>query len=1612
MYQRSTGQPVSVSRTFVVAEASNQYLLRLSNLGVSSAVVTLNGQQVFGPSDFGGKPPRLERQVALRSGNNTLAVELRGAPGSRLTVEIEAPGGTDVTPPIISATANPAPNASGWNNSDVTVTFQCTDSGSGIATCPAPATVTNEAANQVVSGTAVDKAGNSATASVTLSIDKTAPLVTAAQSPGANAAGWNNTPVVVTFSATDSLSGLPVGNISAPVTLAAEGENQFATGHATDRAGNTSTATHAGINIDRTNPGISASLIPEPNANGIVSSAVTVHFACADSGSGIAICPTDQLITAPGLHPGVSGTATDRAGNSASATTSSFIIQTGTPTITSSVSPPPNGAGWNNTPVTVHFTCLEAGSPLDGCPADVVVSTEGPGQTLTGTVIDGAGNTASVTTAPFSIDLQQPSITVALSPAPGVAGWNNSPVTAHFVCSDTVSGIASCPADQVVATEGVYVTVTGTTTDLAGNAGVITSAQFRIDSSGPFVTVSLSPSPNASGWNNSPVTAHFTCADAGSGVATCPADQTISVDGTQTITGSATDNAGNSNSASATLSLDQTPPVLNFARSSGTVTVPELSISGTASDSLSGLRGVTCNGVPASVAGPQFQCDATLTPGNNSITARATDVAGNPTSSGLSLNYLPQPKVTITAPANLSYFNISPTTVSGTVDDATATVTINSIPAPVSGGFFSIPLPLAEGPNIITATATSASAAVSTDTVEVTLDTAPPHVTITSPADGFITTDDSISIAGNVNDIVVGTVNDQQAQVSVNGASASVANRTFLAASVPLTLGPNTIEAIARDRVGNSVTTQISVIRQTPAAQPRIRLVSGNGQKGVIGSPLAAPLVIELTDGRGNPIPSKPVIFKVTQNDGMISSGGDPATTVIGTTNGQGRAEAHWTLGHRAGAGGDVVEAYSVGFEGTAIFNASGGQGEAGKIVVDTGNDQMGAIGQALPKPFIAVVVDGGNNRLAGVPVTFTVQQGGGSFDGMSTFTTTSDSDGRVAATLMLGLQEGSANNLVEANFAFNTGAPAAFSASGRAPGNAADTTISGVILDNSNQPIEGVTVRAVLTNVVRSNLAAVQAATAVPTDAHGLFTIPQAPVGLVKLLIDGTTAQREGVYPSLEYDLVTVAGHKNDVGQPIYLLPLNTANQLCVTQTTGGGTLTIPEAPGFSLTFGPGQVTFPGGAKSGCISVTVVNGDKVPMVPGFGQQPRFIVTIQPAGAVFNPPAPITLPNVDGLKPRAVTEMYSFDHDIGSFVAIGTGVVSDDGRVIRSSAGVGVLKAGWHCGGDPAANGTVADCGVCNLCVNNKCTVDDSQTPSQASPNDCVKQVCQSGSVSSTPDNSETPSGMASVCKKLTCSAGAPTEVADSAQDNTSCDAANGACCKSGTCSPLAPNPPGTNPAATLTHTLSGTSNPGANFGLTVVTIGQQGVTGPTFNMTAYIDGGNWVFRVDPISHSYKVGINGQGRIDIAGPNEPKITAAQPGCPAPCAATKAAVIADLTPPPAGTPNGPPRTMYWSSSITRAHEQCHVDRFYTNAAFWPKFMKQFEASVEAEKIPVSCTDPNTNSAAAVIASRRATWQTLINNLHGQADAAEIGGSEVACHNVSNPMYAALIAGIPP
>ena len=219
----------------------------------------------------------------------------------------------------------------------------------------------------------------------------------------------------------------------------------------------------------------------------------------------------------------------------------------------------------------------------------------------------------------------------------------------------------------------------------------------------------------------------------------------------------------------------------------------------------------------------------------------------------------------------------------------------------------------------------------------------------------------------------------------------------------------------------------------------------------------------------------------------------------------------------------------------------------------------------------------------------------------MDTITVNTDSDGRATVAFTIGPSAGNDSNAVNATFEGNSGPTASFTATGLIPGDPGNTKISGVVLDNSNNPIPKVTMR--VEGTTREAL----------TDATGQFVIENVPVGPVHLIADGSTAGKRGVieYPNLMYELTTIAGANNTVSMPIYLLPLDLTNAKWV----GGSedvTYTISDVPGFELTIKANSVTFPDGSHDGYISVTQVHADKIPMVPQIGQQPRFIITIQP----------------------------------------------------------------------------------------------------------------------------------------------------------------------------------------------------------------------------------------------------------------------------------------------------------------------------------------------------------------------------------------------------------------
>ena len=148
----------------------------------------------------------------------------------------------DAFAPTASPTQSPSAVA-GWNNTDVTVTWNWTDAGgSGIdpANCPTGSTSAGEGTAIVLGATCKDLAGNTGTASYSVMVDKTLPIVALAGGPADGGSYYfGAVPGAPTCSASDALSGLAGCAVSGYSTVVGS-HTVIAT--ATDRAGNVKTA--------------------------------------------------------------------------------------------------------------------------------------------------------------------------------------------------------------------------------------------------------------------------------------------------------------------------------------------------------------------------------------------------------------------------------------------------------------------------------------------------------------------------------------------------------------------------------------------------------------------------------------------------------------------------------------------------------------------------------------------------------------------------------------------------------------------------------------------------------------------------------------------------------------------------------------------------------------------------------------------------------------------------------------------------------------------------------------------------------------------------------------------------------------------------------------------------------------------------------------------------------------------------------------------------------------------------------------------------------------------------------------------------------------------------
>lgn len=297
-------------------------------------------------------------------------------------------------PVILPPTISPAPNDAGWNNTDVTVTFDCHDgdlpgviviagSISGVASCGPNQTLTTEGKDQPVAATATDVAGNSTTTSVNVSIDKSAPVVTrnepadTCSQPGTN--GWCRGTQTAGFQASDTLSGL-ADTTQASFTRSSTAEGEAVTipsGPVSDIAGNVNSGLAAGpFKIDHTAPTLEPVISP---AKVILKDAATITPGATDTLSGVDSQTCGALDTSTLGQKQVTCTATDKAGNMTSVTVD-YVVELGFGGLMAPYAPPSVRSFKGNT-VPLSWQYRDAtGAVVDSAHAAPTVTVTGPAE--------------------------------------------------------------------------------------------------------------------------------------------------------------------------------------------------------------------------------------------------------------------------------------------------------------------------------------------------------------------------------------------------------------------------------------------------------------------------------------------------------------------------------------------------------------------------------------------------------------------------------------------------------------------------------------------------------------------------------------------------------------------------------------------------------------------------------------------------------------------------------------------------------------------------------------------------------------------------------------------------------------------------------------------------------------------------------------------------------------------------------------------------------------------------------------------------------------------------------------------------------------------------------
>ncbi|WP_312017549.1 beta strand repeat-containing protein, partial [Bradyrhizobium ottawaense] len=832
----------TISGTVGVADAGATVTILDGATTIGTAIVQGNGSWSTTVTLSNG-PNSLTARVSDAAGNiatSGAVIYTLSTTGPTVTEALVADTGTSATDHV---TANPTVNGTGLANTVVHFTID----GSPIVT-----TVTTDAQGtwsftpsgladglHTIVASETDAFGNTGSASLSFTLDTTAPAVAITSTGGSTnqasqtisgTVGVADAGATVTIldGATTIGTAIVQGNGSWSTTVTLNQGGNSLTARVSDAAGNTATSGAVVYTLSTTGPTVTEALVADtgtsatdhvtanPALNGTGLANTVVHFT-VDGSPIAATVTTDAQGTwsftpsglADGLHT-IVASETDAFGNTGSASLS-FTLDTTAPAVAITST----GGSTNQASQTISGTVgvADAGATvtiLDGATTIGTAIVQGNGSwsttvtlsngpnSLTARVSDAAGNIATSGAVVYTLSTTGPTVTEALVADTGTSA------TDHLTTNPALSG-----------------------TGLAN-----TVVHFTIDGS-PIVTTVTTDAQGA--WSFTPT-----------GLA----------DGLHTIVASQTDTFGNTGSASLSFTLDTTAPTggtpdLTAGSDTGTsstdnitsATSPSFSLALNPTDAIGDTVRLLLGGSPLAHPVTHVITAADVTAGNvnltvsagdlgadgtKQITAQFSDLAGNSSTSAALSFTLDTTAPTVAITSTGGPVNQASQTIIGTVGvaDAGATVTIldgtTTIGTAVvqGNGTWSTTVTLNQGGNSLTARVSDAAGNTATSgAVVYTLSTTGPTVTEALVSDtgtsatDHITANPALSGTGLANTVVHLTIDG----VLSTATATTDAQGAWSFTPSGLADGPHTIVASQTDTFGNTGSASLSFTLDTAA---------------------------------------------------------------------------------------------------------------------------------------------------------------------------------------------------------------------------------------------------------------------------------------------------------------------------------------------------------------------------------------------------------------------------------------------------------------------------------------------------------------------------------------------------------------------------------------------------------------------------------------------------------------------------------------------------------------------------------------------------------------------------------------------------------------------------